>query len=91
MSEVNVGVRELKTRLSEYLRKAEAGQLVVITQHGRPIVYMTAAPKTLDEKTQAMIDVGLMEWNGQKLKASKPVARNRRKKLASDLLIEDRE
>jgi prevent-host-death family protein len=91
MSELNVGVRELKSRLSEYLRKAKTGQIVTVTEHGQPIVYMISATQSLAEKTQAMIDAGLMSWNGKKLKASKPAARNRSKRLASDLLIEDRE
>jgi antitoxin (DNA-binding transcriptional repressor) of toxin-antitoxin stability system len=35
---VNVQVAELKTRLSEYIRVAEAGQTVVVTAYGRPVV-----------------------------------------------------
>ena len=32
-----VAVRELKNRLSEYLRKVKAGERVVITERGRAI------------------------------------------------------
>jgi prevent-host-death family protein len=35
---VRVQVAELKARLSEYLRAAEAGQTVVVTAYGRPVV-----------------------------------------------------
>jgi len=34
---MEVAVRELKDRLSELLRKAEAGEEIVVTSHGRPI------------------------------------------------------
>jgi prevent-host-death family protein len=37
-SAVRVQVAELKARLSEYLRAAEAGQTVVVTAYGRPVV-----------------------------------------------------
>lgn len=34
---MEVGVRELKAKLSEYLGKAAAGEPVVVTDRGRPI------------------------------------------------------
>jgi prevent-host-death family protein len=35
---VSVQVAELKARLSEYLRAVEAGQTIVVTAYGRPVV-----------------------------------------------------
>ena len=34
---IEVGTYEAKTRLSELIDKAEAGETVVITRHGRPV------------------------------------------------------
>lgn len=34
---MDVSVRELKARLSEYLRRVQRGEEVMITHHGRPI------------------------------------------------------
>lgn len=34
---MNVPIRALKDRLSEYLRRVEAGETVVVTDHGRPV------------------------------------------------------
>ncbi len=34
---MTVGVRELKNRLSRYLRRAKRGEEVVVTERGRPI------------------------------------------------------
>jgi len=34
---MTVSVRTLKNRLSEYLRRVQSGQPVVVTDHGRPI------------------------------------------------------
>jgi len=35
--QTEAGVRELKTQLSAYLLKVEAGETVLITKHGKPI------------------------------------------------------
>jgi prevent-host-death family protein len=37
MTEVNVGLRELKTHLSQYMRQVKSGDTIVITEHGRPV------------------------------------------------------
>lgn len=34
---MEVSVRELKSRLSEYLRKLKAGQEITVTAHGKPV------------------------------------------------------
>jgi hypothetical protein len=34
---MEISVRELKNRLSEYLRRAEAGEAITITSRGRPV------------------------------------------------------
>ena len=37
MTQSTVGIRDLKARLSEYLRQVKDGETVIITEHGRPI------------------------------------------------------
>lgn len=34
---MEVSVRELKNRLSEYLRRVQAGEEIVVTSHGKPV------------------------------------------------------
>lgn len=34
---MNVGIRELKARLSEYVRKAARGEQILVTDRGRPV------------------------------------------------------
>jgi prevent-host-death family protein len=43
-SVVEVSVRELKNRLSEYLRRAQAGEEVVVTSHGRAVGRLVGPP-----------------------------------------------
>jgi prevent-host-death family protein len=40
----DVGVRELKQRLSEYLDRAERGELVLVTERGRPKALLGPLP-----------------------------------------------
>jgi len=47
--------------------------------------------QSVEERIQAMVATGLADWDGQKLKAYRPVAKNRGERLLSDLVIEDRE
>lgn len=93
MSEVTVGVRELKAQLSAYLRQVKAGQTIVITERGTPIGRITPAGAhllTIEEKMQRLVDAGLVEWSGQKPEPFEPVAVNDGPVLASDLVVEMR-
>lgn len=40
-----IGIRELRQRASEYLRRVEAGETIEITDRGRPIALLTPIPK----------------------------------------------
>lgn len=39
---IEVGTYDAKTRLSELIERAEAGETVVITRHGRPVARLVA-------------------------------------------------
>lgn len=90
MSEVRVGVRELKSRLSEYLRQVKAGRTVVITEHGRDVGRLVPAGLSLEHRLQGMVDAGLADWNGKRLLPAKPVAKAKKGTSVAEMLIEDR-
>jgi len=48
---VEVGVRELRNKLSQYLERVQAGEEVLVTDRGRAIarVLPLDAPRTLDQ------------------------------------------
>ena len=91
MSETRVGIRELKSKLSEYMRRVKAGQTIVVTERGRPIGQIVPVKASLEERLYAMIVAGQAEWNGQKLEPYQPVAVNRGDRQVSDLVVEDRQ
>jgi len=94
MSELLVGIRELKRRLSYYIRHVRSGQIITITRRGKPvgrIVPIEQEEQSLEDRLKAMEEAGLLAWNGKKLEPMKPVARTRGDRTVADLLLEDRE
>jgi prevent-host-death family protein len=90
MTEQTVGVRELKTRLSKYLRQVKAGRTILITERGQPVGRLVPAGETLQARLQALVDAGIADWNGKRLPPAKPVGKVKEGFSVADLLIEDR-
>lgn len=91
MAEINVGVRELKTNLSKYLREIKQGKTIVITEHGRAVGRLMPAALSLNERSLALQQAGILHWSGKKLPRVKNRPKVRGPKTVADLLIEDRE
>ncbi len=88
-----VSVRDLKTHLSEWLARAQAGEVVEVTSHRKPIARITAvkpANSGITSPLQKAIDAGLISWNGEKPNLPPPVKLRGQVKLLSDIVIEDR-
>jgi len=90
MTEIRVGTRELKSKLSEYLRRVKKGQTIIVTERGNVIAQLGPARQSVEERIWAMVDAGLADWNGKKLKPYQPKIINRSGKLMSDIVVEDR-
>jgi prevent-host-death family protein len=62
-----VGVRELKARLSHYLRRVGRGERIVVTARGRAVgVIGPAAGSALRERLEAMLRSGKARWAGSR-------------------------
>ena len=83
-------VRELKARLSAYLRRVEAGETVTITRHGKPVGRIVPVETTLVARLAALEEAGLLAWNGDRLPAVAPVAITEGNVTVAELLVEDR-
>ena len=90
MSELTVGVRDFKARMSYYLAKAKKGQIINVTSHGKSVARIFPPEITLEQRVNALQEAGFIAWSGQKLPARKPVAMNRGKKLASEIVVDMR-
>jgi prevent-host-death family protein len=91
MSELRVGVRELKSRLSEYLRRVKLGETILVTEHGHPLGRIVPAEMPLEEKMKGMISSGLAQWSGKKPEPVSAPAVVRSGKSVAEIILADRE
>jgi prevent-host-death family protein len=83
---VDVGIRELKQRLSEYLDRAERGEVVRVTDRGRPKAMLGPLPgraRIEDGIRAGWITPGTATRLGQ-------VHRSKSSRRVLDVLAEDR-
>ena len=91
MRESTVGTRELKNRLSEYLRRVKAGETIIITVRGEPVGQILPIQTDLTNRLNRLVEAGVVEWNGQTVPPYQPIAVNRSEQLLSELVAEERE
>lgn len=91
-----VGIRELKAKLSYYLRRVREGEQVIVTDRGEPVAIINPAPRdaNLDPVAAALwklVAEGKANWSGGKPKGSdQPVTLKGGPSMAQTI-IEDRE
>jgi prevent-host-death family protein len=85
-----VGVRELKNRLSHYLRDVKQGRSITITERGQSVaVLMPAGTHPDAQVARELIQRGIGSWKGTKPKgASRRVAIKGRR--VSRIILEER-
>jgi prevent-host-death family protein len=91
MRERSVGIRELKSKLSECVREVKAGATIVVTEHGRRVARIVPEAEPLDERLRTMRNAGTILWSGRRLVKTKPVARIRGRRTVADIVVENRE
>jgi prevent-host-death family protein len=89
--ERRIGIRELKSTLSECIREVKAGRTLVVTEHGDPVARMIPETASLRERLDALRKAGSVTWSGRRLRRIKPVARVRGNRAVADLVSENRE
>ena len=89
--EKRVGIRELKSTLSECVREVKSGRTIVVTEHGQPVARIIPEGISLRERVEALRKAGAIAWNGRHLRPAKPVGKVRGAKTVADLIVENRE
>jgi prevent-host-death family protein len=83
---VDVGVRELKQKLSEYLERAARGEIIRVTDRGKPKAILAPLPGV--ERLAEGVERGWVRPAGGAAPAR--VVRQRSKRRIADALDEDR-
>ena len=90
MTETVVGIRELRARLSEYIRQVKAGGTVVITDRGSPVGRIVPLRPSPETRVQQLVEAGFATWSGRKRVPSAPVARTRGQHTGYGMVLDDR-
>ncbi|MBI2524731.1 MAG: hypothetical protein A2X52_16035 [Candidatus Rokubacteria bacterium GWC2_70_16] len=90
----SVGVRELKNRLAEYLRRTKRGEEVIVTERGKPIALLqpilsAETPVSLEARLAKLAARGVVTLPTRKLLRRVRLVRVRGKPL-SRTILEDR-
>ena len=96
---MEISVRELKSRLSEYLRKVAAGEEVVVTSHGKEVARLSpprARRRAASTQDELIARFRNLPWvrpgSGEKPALPKPLIRNRKgEKTLAEIVREQRE
>ena len=70
-----IGIRELRQKASEYLRRVEGGETIEVTDRGRPVALLTPIPEAPPlERLRAAGDVDAASGSMDDLPAPLPLA-----------------
>lgn len=87
---MQIAVRELKSRLSQVLAQARAGEPVEVRSHNVPIARIVGIPVTANDSLRQLASRGAITWSGRKPELVPPVPMDAGGKSVSALVIEDR-
>ena len=85
-----VGIRELKNRLSFYLRRVMSGERIEVTYRGKVIALLIPArTNNVPKELLTLVEEGLASWGGGKPSGSSKPVKIRGQPL-SELILKDR-
>lgn len=87
MLSMEVGIRQLRMQLSQWVSRAREGEEIIVTEHGRPVARLSALPGAaiLDRLVEQGIVTGP---SSAERETDPPTVRPRRS--VADLLLEER-
>jgi prevent-host-death family protein len=86
-----IAIRELKSTLSRVLARAQAGEVIEVTSHNKPIARIIGIPPQAGERLRRLIAEGSLCWNGGKPSLTPPVALVDQGMPVSRMVLEDRD
>lgn len=87
---MQVGIRELKSDLSHVLAQAQAGEVIEVTSHKRPIARIVGIPADSDAGLRQLMASGAVSWAGGKPEFEEPLVPSPSGTPVSQMVLEDR-
>jgi len=82
-----VGIRQLRDRLSHYLRRVKTGERLVVTERGKSVAVLSPpAEKAKHQRVDAMLRDGVADWSGGKPRGSRRPARVKGASMAQTVI-----
>ena len=86
-----IGVRHFRDHLSEYLRRAQQGERIVIADHDTPVAVLIGFGETIEAQAGwEMVRDGSASWGGGKPGGAARPARTKGSTTIASKIIEDR-
>ena len=63
---MRVAMHELKARLSSYVARAHAGEVIEVTSHDKPVVRIVGVPRSDQPGIARLLATGRATWGGGK-------------------------
>jgi prevent-host-death family protein len=73
---MEISVTDAKAQLTELVRRAEAGDEIVLTRHGHPAVRLVPVKKPVDRETRRALLEGLQRAAAEKVTPGPSAARS---------------
>lgn len=83
-----VGLREFKNKVSGYIERVEAGEVVTVTKHGKPVARVI--PASVSPGMARLIAEGRVRWNGGAPTLPRPLKLRGRGRSAAGYVAEGR-
>jgi len=90
MKERTIGIRELKSKLSECVREVKRGGSVVVTEHGRRVARLVPESEDLADRLTMLKTAGTVLWSGRRLGRAAAGVRPRGTHTVADIVVENR-
>lgn len=87
---MEAGIREVKNRFSEYLRRVKQGEILLITERNVPVAKMVPIQKDEQLPLLALVEQGIASWRGGKPRGMATPPAVRRAASIATLVAEDR-
>ncbi len=86
---MDVGIRDLKAHLSDYIDGVAKGRSLTVTKRGKPVARIVST-NNAKNGIDGMVEAGMLELATKPLVLPEPIKASGSGKSASDLVIEGR-